>query len=54
MGDDDSIQEISNNNQENTQVNLDKMSASNESNNSMDEDQNSSTVQRPVLNLTNE
>ena len=53
MGDDDSIQEISNNNQENTQVNLDETSTSNENNNSMDEDQDSSTVQRPVLNLTN-
>ena len=54
MGDDDSIKEISNNNQENTQVNLDEMSTSNENNNSMDEDQDSSAVQRPVLNLTNE
>ena len=54
MGDDDSIQEISNNKQVNTQVNLDETSTSNENNNSMDEDQDSSTVQRPVLNLTNE
>ena len=54
MGDDDSTKEISNNNQENTQMNLDETSTSNESNSIMDEDQDSSTVQRPVSSLTNE